>query len=648
MSNFKPIQIPPGVVTQPTKTMLSSNWAETNLMRWIEGEMQPVGGMVQYNWVDAANPTGPVITDFASRCKQIHGWFDLNQVYHIAYVCERNVYIDTGGTLTEITPTGGWAAPPMPGQGGYGDLNYSDDNYGTPRATGTVNPIDVLPNCWSVDNFGSILLVMNSVDNRLLSWDPSATANTNEVQTLSLIGAPTGGTFTLTFSGQTTGALAWNATAAAVQTALEDLPNINGANVACTGGPLPGAVTVTFVGNRGDSPQPLIGYSNNALTGGTGPQPNIARTTAGSSLVLAWVGNSPYGRCFVVTQERFVMIFGMYDDGTVDGGSERRFGWCDQENMTAWDFSNVDSQAGFLDIEPASPIVTAIAGRFGVLFFTAKKVYVSRYQGLPYVYNYIELADDCCPWSPASITTTSSYVVWMSQQGAFSFDGTSVTPVACLVRPWVTDDIDIINVREQAFAVHIGEFSEVWWFFPQSVATNPYTPHNSRCIIYNYKEGWWSQGNMSRSAGITSSYTAQPVMTDGTAAYQHELYQSYDAKTPLPWAETFDLNLTSGARLVTVKQMLPDIKGDMPNIQFAFYTRMTRSLPGALGGGVWSAPIPLSKIGDGRVPDGRGDGYVDVRVTGRGIRMRIETIGPKIDYFTVGAHLLDFAVRGDR
>jgi hypothetical protein len=128
-------------------------------------------------------------------------------------------------------------------------------------------------------------------------------------------------------------------------------------------------------------------------------------------------------------------------------------------------------------------------------------------------------------------------------------------------------------------------------------------------------------------------------MADGTAAYQHELYNSYDANTPLPWAETFDLNLTSGARLVTVKQMMPDIKGDMPNIQFAFYTRMTRSLPGSLRGGEWSAPIPLSR---------RNDGYVDVRVTGRGIRMRIETIGPKIDYFTVGSHLIDFAVRGDR
>ena len=57
--------------------------------------------------------------------------------------------------------------------------------------------------------------------------------------------------------------------------------------------------------------------------------------------------------------------------------------------------------------------------------------------------------------------------LWMSQQGMFSFDGTSIAPIACKVRPWVDDDIDLINVREQACAVHVGNFNEFWWFFPQ-------------------------------------------------------------------------------------------------------------------------------------------------------------------------------------
>ena len=71
-------------------------------------------------------------------------------------------------------------------------------------------------------------------------------------------------------------------------------------------------------------------------------------------------GPVPHGRCFVVTPERFLMIFGSTQDGTARRRRlARRFAWCDQENPGAWDYTNVTVQAGFLDIEPASPIICA-------------------------------------------------------------------------------------------------------------------------------------------------------------------------------------------------------------------------------------------------------------------------------------------------
>jgi hypothetical protein len=142
---------------------------------------------------------------------------------------------------------------------------------------------------------------------------------------------------------------------------------------------------------------------------------------------------------------------------------------------------------------------------------------------------------------------------------------------------------------------------------------------------------------MSRSAGITSSYTVQPIFADGTRAFQHELGPVYANADP-PWAETFDLNLTSGVRLVTLKQVIPDIKGDMINVAFAFKafrTNNSRSLP-ASAAGPWIAATL------------RPDGYVDARITGRDIRMRISVVGPRILPFTLGQHLVDFAIRGDR
>ena len=63
-------------------------------------------------------------------------------------------------------------------------------------------------------------------------------------------------------------------------------------------------------------------------------------------------------------------------------------------------------------------------------------------------------------------------MTWMSKQGLFAFDGASITPMNCAVRPWVDDDIDLLQVREQASCmIHVGDFSEVWWFFPQNGQT---------------------------------------------------------------------------------------------------------------------------------------------------------------------------------
>lgn len=105
----------------------------------------------------------------------------------------------------------------------------------------------------------------------------------NEVQTVTITGTPTGGTFTLTYAGQTTGAIAYNATAATVQAALEALSNVGTGNVAVTGGPGPGTpYVVTFQGALGHTNVAIM-TATGSLTGGASPAVGIAETTAGSA-----------------------------------------------------------------------------------------------------------------------------------------------------------------------------------------------------------------------------------------------------------------------------------------------------------------------------------------------------------------------------
>ncbi len=107
-------------------------------------------------------------------------------------------------------------------------------------------------------------------------------SDTDEVQTLTISGTPAGGNFKLRFRGYNTGVIAYNASAADVDTALEALASIGTGGVTCAGGPLPGTpVTITFAGQLADQNVPTIAVVDSALTGGTTPAAAVAVTTPG-------------------------------------------------------------------------------------------------------------------------------------------------------------------------------------------------------------------------------------------------------------------------------------------------------------------------------------------------------------------------------
>lgn len=104
----------------------------------------------------------------------------------------------------------------------------------------------------------------------------------DEVQTVTITGTPTGGTFTLSYDGQATAPIAYNAAGAAVQTALEALPGIGVGNVTVSGS-ASGPFTVTFAGDLGDRHvQTLVG-NGASLTGGTDPGVTVVVTTPGGT-----------------------------------------------------------------------------------------------------------------------------------------------------------------------------------------------------------------------------------------------------------------------------------------------------------------------------------------------------------------------------
>ena len=156
-----------------------------------------------------------------------------------------------------------------------GTLTFSGYKPDGTALSGTSLAVDLTMPVTSTTTLGDVLTWLNTDE---------GTPAVNEIQTVSIAGGPTGGTFTLTYDGQTTAAIAWNATAAAVDAALEALSNIGAGNVICTGPPPPGtAITVEFTGALAGQDVALMTIDTTNLTGGA-PVGSVAETTTGRAV----------------------------------------------------------------------------------------------------------------------------------------------------------------------------------------------------------------------------------------------------------------------------------------------------------------------------------------------------------------------------
>ena len=92
---------------------------------------------------------------------------------------------------------------------------------------------------------------------------------TDQVVIVSLTGTVTGGTFTLTYDGNTTDPIAYNANAQIVQASLAALTNIGADNVLVRQAQVAGPWTVEFVGNLGGMSLPALTATGVDLAGGS-------------------------------------------------------------------------------------------------------------------------------------------------------------------------------------------------------------------------------------------------------------------------------------------------------------------------------------------------------------------------------------------
>jgi len=235
-------------------------------------EVQPHGLLV---------PTGTPI-------RQNWSTFDIGGGSYPDYNALAYLFTMLFGPATVVTPGGATLAREYtwtPGASALAKSTFSARK-GTPTINGVAGTAEEANGCTLTD----LMLGFSRTSSQTLSGSgyggaPSYTASidVNEVQTVTITGTPTGGTFTLTFGGQTTANIAYDAAAGAVQTALQALSTIGASNATVTGGPGPGTpYVVTFVAGLANTNVAAMTASGALLTGGSTPAVAVTTTTPGA------------------------------------------------------------------------------------------------------------------------------------------------------------------------------------------------------------------------------------------------------------------------------------------------------------------------------------------------------------------------------
>jgi hypothetical protein len=168
-----------------------------------------------------------------------------------------------------------------------GILYIADDGARLAKATDGAISSNVLTSA-TVGNFASASV--NQYDHMVVI---TAHGTTNEIQTITISGSPTGGTWRARFGSYTTDPLAYDISSANLQVALRALASIDGAHVTVSGS-AGGPYTVTFVSDLAAQDVEMIEVDGLDLTGGTNPDVAVVETTAG-------VASTDYAGTYAIT-----------------------------------------------------------------------------------------------------------------------------------------------------------------------------------------------------------------------------------------------------------------------------------------------------------------------------------------------------------
>lgn len=324
-----------------------------------------------------------------------------------------------------------------------------------------------------------------------------------------------------------------------------------------------------------------------------------------------------------ITPERHAVACGTVDlEGKFDPLLIR---WSDRERLDIWYPTATNTSRDYKLAEGAT-IVGASASSQENLVWTDTALYSMRYTNHPYWYTFTLRGTRCGLIGPHAAVTRDGVAFWMSPTGEFYvYDGGAPRVITdCPVRDFVFSNIGP-GQHHKVWAFANPEFHEVGWLYPSFLETDSY-------VLYNYAENTWATGTLDRTVWLGRTVFNHPIAaTSSGSIFYQDVGNSADGGAIHAWLETGPIDLSDGNRVMRCDRYVPDFK-----------------MAGALQVTLKYQDFPTSAIhtsGPHRVvPDTE---YVDVRWSGRTLRLRVESKGTQ-DKWRMGRQRFSFRRGGIR
>jgi len=273
----------------------------------------------------------------------------------------------------------------------------------------------------------------------------------------------------------------------------------------------------------------------------------------------AQIANSPENcDAVVVSNERQIMALGA-------GGNPRRIAWCDFEDNTVWTASSTN-QAGDALLQTNGRIMAGIRARGQTVILTSTDAWSATYVGPPFVLKFDRIGSACGLIARKAVASAADRIYWMTSRGFMVYDGSSVSEVPCEVLDHVFTNINTSQISK-AWAMANSKANEVWFFYPSSGSDEI-----DSYVAYDYAEGHWLIGKLSRLCGADLGVIRQPIMVgaDGVI-YDHEVGSNRDGVKS--FATSGLTQIGDGDNLAVITRLIPD-ELNLGDVEVSFATRL--------------------------------------------------------------------------